>query len=1065
MTTPKLSYMQKLYPFLSLISPIVFISPAVLAATTVPEGADQATDGATLNTENGVFENEGTTLSSLTIQTGNLYNTTGGIITQLTISDSTKSDTGTYVDNINGGSIKNVDLTAGTFNNESSVGTLNISGDSYLSNSGTIDAVYVSAYTWSDDDADSDIEYGLNNTDGGIVTLLSMAANSNATFSNQYGATLGNAASTDISITINSASSLSNYGKIVGVTLITGTGATLTNGDLGTIEATVTMTNGSVLNNLGAITGNISANASTINNYVQYVDEDNSYIGEIYGDISLSNGALLNNTAHISGTVTASGAGTKITNDIGETTLHHVGTLTDVILSEGAELSNTGYISGTINASGSGTNINNYISETPSDSIDDSHPYSTISNVNLSAGATMTNYGTITDLVTATGGNTSVTNDGGSIAQLIIDQYATVTNDGGGIIGDNSIDPDSDNPTLIVGGTNSWGGNFINKNTSYVYGYTLVTSISNTDNVVSSVTNSASSYIETIEVGTGGVLSNQWTSTIDQLYVTGGTASNESNSTINKATISSGTLTNGSAANTGYTTKIGTLIIEEGIVTNQYQEGIIDTVTQSAGSLTNKDGATITLLNLSGGSAANETSSLITEASITAGTLGNNGTITTITASGTDSVINHYNGTIETAELTEGASMSSSASITEKITISGTGENASGESVKSSLTNYGSIASLEASDSASVTNSGSITTASLNGGSIANYSGGTINNISLEAGLITNSGDVTNLTLSATATNANNRYTQQGDDTLESLTLEGGQLYVYSGTLTVNNIESVDGDISQILVEGGANLQIKDTTDADINTLILMGTVTAAGDLTIKENIQNWGSTSASSLDVEGKLTILNKTEELAGTAASITAASLDMQSGSLTLSDILELEESGASNTASKLSTNTLSMQESSTLNVTDNLQANKVVINADNADADSMAGATIITTESLTVTEGTTMTFVMTEAGLEQLGLTYDEMEVSNWMTLLYIEDGYSDASDFALSIGDVTVTDGNYYNLGYDGYYLEVVQNVGGSTSVNIVLKQVPEPSSTSLSLLALAILCAKRRRKKA
>ncbi len=1057
--------MQKLYPFLSLISPIVFISPAVLAATTVPEGADQATDGATLNTENGVFENEGTTLSSLTIQTGNLYNTTGGIITQLTISDSTKSDTGTYVDNINGGSIKNVDLTAGTFNNESSVGTLNISGDSYLSNSGTIDAVYVSAYTWSDDDADSDIEYGLNNTDGGIVTLLSMAANSNATFSNQYGATLGNAASTDISITINSASSLSNYGKIVGVTLITGTGATLTNGDLGTIEATVTMTNGSVLNNLGAITGNISANASTINNYVQYVDEDNSYIGEIYGDISLSNGALLNNTAHISGTVTASGAGTKITNDIGETTLHHVGTLTDVILSEGAELSNTGYISGTINASGSGTNINNYISETPSDSIDDSHPYSTISNVNLSAGATMTNYGTITDLVTATGGNTSVTNDGGSIAQLIIDQYATVTNDGGGIIGDNSIDPDSDNPTLIVGGTNSWGGNFINKNTSYVYGYTLVTSISNTDNVVSSVTNSASSYIETIEVGTGGVLSNQWTSTIDQLYVTGGTASNESNSTINKATISSGTLTNGSAANTGYTTKIGTLIIEEGIVTNQYQEGIIDTVTQSAGSLTNKDGATITLLNLSGGSAANETSSLITEASITAGTLGNNGTITTITASGTDSVINHYNGTIETAELTEGASMSSSASITEKITISGTGENASGESVKSSLTNYGSIASLEASDSASVTNSGSITTASLNGGSIANYSGGTINNISLEAGLITNSGDVTNLTLSATATNANNRYTQQGDDTLESLTLEGGQLYVYSGTLTVNNIESVDGDISQILVEGGANLQIKDTTDADINTLILMGTVTAAGDLTIKENIQNWGSTSASSLDVEGKLTILNKTEELAGTAASITAASLDMQSGSLTLSDILELEESGASNTASKLSTNTLSMQESSTLNVTDNLQANKVVINADNADADSMAGATIITTESLTVTEGTTMTFVMTEAGLEQLGLTYDEMEVSNWMTLLYIEDGYSDASDFALSIGDVTVTDGNYYNLGYDGYYLEVVQNVGGSTSVNIVLKQVPEPSSTSLSLLALAILCAKRRRKKA
>ncbi len=289
------------------------------------------------------------------------------------------------------------------------------------------------------------------------------------------------------------------------------------------------------------------------------------------------------------------------------------------------------------------------------------------------------------------------------------------------------------------------------------------------------------------------------------------------------------------------------------------------------------------------------------------------------------------------------------------------------------------------------------------------------------AAIITNSSE---LIINGQADFTTNSYNKIGIEEGSSLTADNGGV-VTTGVLGWTT-SSVHGSVQvnaggQLTVEGSA--YVKSFTNAGTATIqetLNAATVTNSGTLTVA-NLDNLNDRANVILN-GGSLTVT-------GTAS---IASLTMGGGGITVGE----NHSG-----------TLSV---STLNVNTNSGINANLVMADNGTMAFTNGAvvtmgctvTIGNNEVLTLADPLTTAPVTLFTGVD--GLTLGGTEIT--------EMGWYDANGIFASINGTNITEDGQYFIGYrDG-------DVSVATAALI-----PEPATATLSLLALAGLCARRRRK--
>lgn len=1020
-------------------------------------GAANASIG-TLNLNYGYTENgAGATINQANVLNYGTLNNYGEI-TDL------KQSSGT-VDNYN--LITTATITSGTLNNESggTIGasedttSLTMSGTSKVENEGTIYNISYSKGTLK------------NNYNGIIYTLnatgtTAASSSTTASITNSWGAYIQDLSLTNVVLT--------NSGVIGYATDSTGT-VSLNSGSIfnnqGTLLSATVYENAS-LNNEGTIGSYndiayvLDISGGTVNNSsTGWIVEVALHSGSLYntgitgsktssiGDVTIDGDATAYNAAEIYGTVTmsngtlysyGSNATIKTLNISGGTAYNGY---TDATTQETDSSASIDYV--TVNKDGVFHN-NGITNQATVGSWDDGSKGGTLTNTGLIttlevlADGQATNDGTIVDVTSVVGTDALFTNNEGAevTGTVKLEWSGTVANAGTintlNIVGANWATTTATN-TGTIAILDSIYGTTTNSGTIG----TITKAEEGAESTLSTLTGGATLYGSTLT--NSGTISTVTLSSKNEVNTDGAITSttnssltNESGGTIYEVDVDSGsTFTNNSGGTVEYTTDIaGTA--------NNYGTLNGTTYVYEGGTLTNYSAASIETAYVGGYGTA-----------VWGGTLSNFGHIdTAYVKAGSANLTNEQSGTIGNVTAEWSGTFNNYGEVTGTVTVVGSG---------AIVNNY-------AGDGAKVS------TVIVSGGSYNQYGKPTLSQT--DNALALSVTDFENLTY---------------NDTLESLTLNSGSYNVMDGSITIESItvDTAENDTetdSTLSVASGAIVRLYDADNTErsyeVDTLDNSGDVLSKGDLTVNSNVTGTGN-----LTVEGTLKINNTASTtvtdaegnattVAGKAANITAEVLIMNSGTLELSDVLTLTKSSESNYASNLTASKLDMQESSTLTVEGNFQASSVVINADGVSG-SLATQTIISTDTLTIADSTTMTFVVTEAALLQLGLTtaasYDDVYTdgsTSWMTLLSIEDTYTGSvSDFILQIvnenGEVidSIASTEYYAIGYDGYHFDVVSSESGViTDVNIYLAQVPEPSTSALSLVALTALLARRRRRR-
>lgn len=1051
---------------------------------------------------------------------GYAYNATSGSITSLNVISGGKMD--------NDGTIGNVySVYAATLNNNQGAnitGDVVVMTDGTVNNAGTVEGTVTltgADWGWADDDDNwvSNIQYATLTNTGSLVDV-----NANA-----YSTTTNSGKITGTLNVSGTASKVTNTaGGSINIVNVSAEGVVSNEAADGTTAAgsitTVNITSEGTLNNAGKIgtvtmKGTVDTSTWTASN-AQLFNDGSGLI-----DLLVVNEyGIADNSGEIT-LATVDGSGGIINNALGASIDDvYVGYSYDF---DEAKVSAT-YWGGEVNNLGEIGNLTAIVGETTNESS------GSIDKATVSGTSTLANEGTIL-ILDAYGDTTSLTNSG-TIGSLTEEEETGIYELSGGLILNGATLTNSG--TISSASLGSYTGNWDNDaGASYTSDSLL---INTTDGVIYDVDIAEASVFindggtvkyttdvageaynygdlngtttvagENAVLYNGGSTENGGTSysgagAIANLIVTSGVVYNASGSSITKATVSGGSIVNGEAASTDTSTDTS----EEGdgssdTTTESQTADITDLYVNATGSVTNNASGSIVNAYIGYSEGVDEDGNFTTSAG---GSLINLGEITNAYLSD-GTLRNNDGGTIDTVAVWGGGGVYNDADSTINSLYVGYQDADHPQYYLGYAENEGTIGAVSA-ITGTVDNKGTIVgTAYISGTAVLNNYGtvGTTDDseVYIWGGTVNNYYDGEGVSITTVTLNGNGSYNHYGvstegseellDDTLAKLNLEWGTFTVATGNLSIteiyNNTVSTDSSTNTtISVEEGASLTLSNENQQYVDVLDNDGTVTTAGDLTVNSNVTGEGN-----LTVDGTLTINNMkaatewdsdgnatvSAEVNGSAGSITAKDIQMEAGSLTLTDILTLTETEKSNQASNLATASLSMMQSSTLNVNGNFQADEVIINSDNATGDSMATQTIISTDTLSVSDSG-MTFVLTVDSLLQFGLDTAESKdlvyadgSTSWVTLLSITDGYKTSSieNFTLQIvdddGNVldTISSGEYYAYGYDGYHFDVVYTDGVVSSVNIYLATVPEPSTSALSLMALAGLLARRKRRQA
>ncbi len=998
----------------------------------------------------------------------------------------------------------------------STTGATKVSSGAVLYNHGkSVGEIIVSPYG-SDVDAGTaaynystgtavNVTVGINGTfynDGQVTGNLTLSQNNQAWEDYYDGGTAYNYGGGKIAkVTISIGGTFDNYGDVTDV-LMNSSNAILNNmsGDYSYTFSDGVTTDSTVSGNTSGTIKNLDLDLGTaINKSGAYISAVDMSGGTLTNDgqidtSTVSGGSLTNNAGGVIGlsdskitSLTISGEDAVVLNE---------GTIYSVYYTDGSLTNKNG---GTIDAL---TAVGSEALTSESTATISNEWYATIYTVSLENVIMDNSWYLGSDGAEDFGGSVTLNDDsvlnnkGGMVYNVTANTGATLNNITGGYVNDVTVNSGA---SVYNSGYSEYSASIISTATVYDGGYlenaSTVYTVYAGDWGGSSggvVYNTSDGTITTVTVLNGGLLTNSGTiTTLSSVWGVNSSVINNENASIGFAAVS----VNGSLDNSG---DIGTLTVSGANWGHEDGDAYVDNIFY--GTVNNLAGGSITMAYVSyvydadGTLTDSEYGALSNAGSIKTAAVGNNGILyngsSTSSLSTTDDANSSDSATIENL-FVQGADSFVVNYADGVITNAYVGFDEDGKDGSAgNLDNYGAITYAVVKTGNAVLNNYK--------GSIVDVTaswGGTFNNYSNVTGLISvgTQGVVNNHAedgaLVDTVTLDGGEYHHYGDssddyesttsDTLSKLNLQSGTFTVESGTLTIsqiwNNTETgATSTDSTIAVESGATLILGVDSGAPVvDILDNDGTVESKGDMIINSNVTGTGD-----LVVQNKLTINNLTDSegavVAGSAANITANILAMEAGSLTLTEVLTLTSTGASDaqeeathTASGLTAGTVDMQQSATLSVVNGFQASKVVINADGETSGTMAGSTIITTDTLTV-GSSGMNFELTEASLLQFMLDYDG---NSLVTLLSIESGYDTDSidNFSLTIVDddgnevVTIYNEESYNINYDGYFFNVNYADGVVSSVNIYLAKVPEPSTTALGLMALAGLAARRRRK--
>jgi len=340
----------------------------------------------------------------------------------------------------------------------------------------------------------------------------------------------------------------------------------------------------------------------------------------------------------------------------------------------------------------------------------------------------------------------------------------------------------------------------------------------------------------------------------------------------------------------------------------------------------------------------------------------------------------------------------------------------------------------------------------------------TLQSLTIAAG-----GSVTNALVSDT--------NEAGNLTITTLIATTGNIFANGGTTTITNLGTSTMDAT---VKTDATLNVGTGT---LDSLVGGGNFNASGDIVIN-------STSSSTSSFTGNI-VAEGTVTLTGTdntANSISASNIQAEGKNITVNAVTVTGTITASavtitgndatritSTVANLDTTTLTLGATVNLDVTSvltvttiNIIGGSVVTSANNT---AVSGSTaLITAGSIAGGANSTLTLTLTAQAIGEM------VFVDNVFTLIDLDIAYEgsflldlDQLVEALANGtdNVIDADGIVFNVGNTEYTISSVINTDDGSQKIIITEgeTIPEPSTATLSLLALAGLLARRRRKQA
>jgi len=304
--------------------------------------------------------------------------------------------------------------------------------------------------------------------------------------------------------------------------------------------------------------------------------------------------------------------------------------------------------------------------------------------------------------------------------------------------------------------------------------------------------------------------------------------------------------------------------------------------------------------------------------------------------------------------------------------------------------------------------------------------------------------------------------TGEGSADLESLSIElGGIIINKGGSLIIGELIASTGNI---LAEAGTTTidklgasEMTVTVSADAShkvgagsfaSLANAGRVKSTGNLTVNGNSSGIGSIEAS-----GRLTLSGTTGHTMG---SITA-SASVKADSVTIAG------GNASEIKGSLEIGILTLSNSSNLSVDAVLTTSQILVTGSALSSITLsADMALITADSIAGGASSTLNIVFTEAALA--GMAFGE---DNKFTLITLTESYFGEYIFTIEGVELTesqiiasllegesLEDGTVLWVGKTSYTVNVVTTDGSQSIVITEGERIPEPSTATLSLLALA-----------
>lgn len=296
--------------------------------------------------------------------------------------------------------------------------------------------------------------------------------------------------------------------------------------------------------------------------------------------------------------------------------------------------------------------------------------------------------------------------------------------------------------------------------------------------------------------------------------------------------------------------------------------------------------------------------------------------------------------------------------------------------------------------------------------------------------------------------------------------IQVNKLMDIGGTSDIEFLENVTVDLSgveAILKVGEAATVAFNQENTTVNELDSAGTVKAKN-LTVNRGITTAGNIVASgNVTLNGTTNVVKSITAVNITAKSITASYGANATGHVSASGTIALIGSNTLSAVEKLTANTLELTNSSTLSIDDIMSVGYIDINASELTATN--GSPLITAGSIV---GASLTIDLSSAALAGMNFNADNIftiiDLTNtYMGSYFIKIDGIDAVQIPHMDDNQTVVESFVANN--TNYTISSIKSGAGQQIIITECDTIPEPSTATLSLLALTGLLARRRRKQA